>query len=220
MPPRRRARAADQNADDSEEQDADGKFQVRVPVKAGPRVLTATFVRRRPPPTKRSGSRFCGSTTPRTCGSWWLWATSRFPVRSTRCLPATRLAGAASSHVRRRTLPARTAPATSSRRWRSAPSGARESVGPRRTDGRLQRRAGGARIRGGHRTGPAAHPREPALSVSCRAGRAARRGERTCHSGSKGAPHQRSRAGVPAVVLPVEQHPGRRRCSISRRKAG
>ena len=53
--------------------------------------------------------------------------TSRFPVRSTRCLPATRLAGGASSHVRRRTLPARTAPATSSRRWRSAPSGARES---------------------------------------------------------------------------------------------
>jgi mono/diheme cytochrome c family protein len=46
MPPRRRARTADQNADDSEEQDADGKFQVRVPVKAGPRVLTATFVKK------------------------------------------------------------------------------------------------------------------------------------------------------------------------------
>ena len=59
------------------------------------------------------------------------------------------------------------------------------------------------RLRGGHRDGDSQHPDEPEVPVQVREPAAEGRGQ---HAVS----HQRSRPGLAPVVLPVEQHPGRR----------
>ena len=91
-----------------------------------------------------------------------------------------------------------------------SPAGQREDI-----DGaarRLQRGPRQQRLRGRHRHGGAAHPREPVVPVPHRV-RAGDGGELRPLS------HQRPRAGLAAVVLPLEQHPRRRAARIWRPRA-
>ena len=83
---------------------------------------------------------------------------------------------------------------------------------PRKADGVLPAGAGGGGLRRGDRDGPERGAGEPAVPVPHRAGPGRRRAE-------TGLPHQRPRARVPAVVLPLEQHPRRRAARPGRRAA-
>ena len=74
--------------------------------------------------------------------------------------------------------------------------------GRRGADGVLSRGAGRRRFRGRNREGVERGPHQPRVPVP----RGSRSEEDT---GRRRLQNQRSRAGIPAVVLPVEQHPGR-----------
>ena len=84
--------------------------------------------------------------------------------------------------------------------------------GPPEADGVLPRGPGGGGLRRGDRDGPERGAGEPAVPVPDRAGPARRRA-------GLGLPHPRPPARVPPVVLPLEQHPGRRAARPGRRAA-
>ena len=123
-------------------------------------------------------------------------ATRRAAAGSSRAVPAARRARAAAETAVRR--------GRSSRRWRGAPIAGRSTdadVTPLlafyqtgRAQGRLRRR---------HPAGAAAHPVRSRVRVPRRARPAAA-------GAAAGVSHQRPRAGVAAVVLPLEQHSRRR----------
>ena len=98
-------------------------------------------------------------------------------------------------------------------RWRAAPTASRSAT--RRLAPMLRvlrrRRARSGSFEAGIQRGAAAHPGQPAVPVP----RRARSGGARCRRSA--VPHQRRRAGVAAVVLPVEQHPGRRAADASPR---
>ena len=194
----------------------DKRFTVRVPLKAGPRRLAWRSSRRRsalqlaPPAVlhaqlRRHDRLLAGIRTSISSSS---------PGRSIRPASATRRAAAGSSSAAR---PARIRRESMRRRI----FGARAARLPRRSDDARPRDAAGflrARSRGDgplrrrHRHGAAPDARESEVRVS----RGARSRDRSGRAPSIGS---RPRAGVAAVVLSVEQHPGRGAAATWRSRA-
>ena len=141
---------------------------------------------------------------------------SRSPAPSTPPAPAIRPAGAGCSSARRRrrltsltlravdSLDAGDARVPAARSPPPAPSSTRRSS----SIGRARQRI--LRVR--HRARGGARPRRSAVPLPVRARAGERRGRHRL-------PHLGSRAGVAAVVLSLEQHPGRR-AAVGRRQGG
>ena len=203
--PARRERGAD-DADDDTGPPVEARLKVRVPVPAGRHTVSAAWVQRRGADTNRLQSFVRTTASPYD-------STGMPHIRTLTIVGPYNPTGPGDTPSRQRIFVCTPANPKAESAVRAAdpldPGPPRVSAPdrPRRhaaVDGFLRVRPEGGHLRDGHPAGPAAPARQPAVPPSHRT----RSGHRRGAAGRRVSP-ERSRAGVPALVLPLEQHPGR-----------
>ena len=199
----------------------DAEWQVRFPAKAGPRTVALTFLNRTPALLENLLEPF---QKPVPGGPNGYYTTQKGAyLRTVEITGPFNAAGAGDTPSRQRifvchlaescqraTRTKRRARRRFSRRWPDGRSGGRSPTSDLQSllafyeEGRTTRKE--ERFRDGNRARGRRPPGQPRVPVPHRT--EARRGE-PCAASNRTLSHQRSGTGVPPVVLPVEQHPGR-----------
>ena len=183
----------------------DQHLKVRVPVKAGPHALGVAF------PKKPSALSESARQPYQAHFNSYRHPRIQPAIYSISIIGPYAATGPGDTPSRRRIFVSRPAsPAEDDTLRQAHPVGADATGLPAPGDGgrssrparALPESARGWRLRSGHRDGALGRAGEPAVSVPRRTG--------SCrHPAEYGLSHQRSRAGVPPLIFPVEQHSGR-----------